>query len=360
MQVPRQWISLLAMAALALLFTGTPATPATPFVAAQGGAWIEVVAPGYTSGDDFATVEVGNPWDMDSASDIDRVWTTDAPSSGVGPPVNTTYYVDNGILKISTNDTGYGTDFSHGVPHRPLAFNLGGKTIDTSKYRYFSYRFQLTHAPQSQNRYAYGNVNRVRWYHSGIWAEGRTSDILIPAEEYLPTAPNDWYTYTIDLWSYPHVFAPYKGTAQWNVLQLMFHEANYGWPAQLDWAMLTANNTADGSYTAKWNAHGSISTPYTTTIYWSTQPSQTDVLPQTAQVVPPPGSVSLPPYSNTLFLPIVLKHYNPSGPQLDADFSHTVNTDHLTSGQAYYIAIKITDGVNPDVWGYSEVPVTIQ
>ncbi len=328
-------------------------------------AWeVEIVAPSFTSGADFAATEVGNPWDMDSVDDIDRLWTTDEPSSHNGLPVSTTYKVENGILKISTNSTVAENDpndpceFPKGVPHRPLAFNMGGKRIDTYKYRYFSYRYKLIHAPQSLNRYKCGNVNRIRWYQNDLeWAEGRTSDILIPDEDHIRSAPNDWYTYKIDLWEYAHVAAPYRGPAQWNILQLMFHEANYGWPAQLDWAMLTAENVAGSSYTAAWNLGSAVrasATP-TMTVYWSTDRTVGGVFGSGYVYVPPSGGGGTAG-PNMVYLPVVLNHVVAGFSPLEADYSLQIDATGLTSGQYYYVAIEVDDG-SSTAWFFSEVPV---
>jgi hypothetical protein len=329
---------------LLLLVTGTIASPRLPGASlprlhASSGMKAEIVAPSTISGEDFATTVVGNPWDMDGTDDIDDQWTTHDPGLSLGERL--TYRASDGILTITTNDTGGGC--SPPWPHRPLALNLGGHRIDEQKFKYFTFRYKM----DSPINLPCGSVSKIRWMDYDIWAEGRTQDIFL--------FDNDWHTYSVDLsTAIPAKGAEWPGV-QWNVLQIMVHESHWAWTSRLDWARLTAENTAEDTYTVRWNLIDG-SDVLTTTIYWATDRSVSAVLPGTGHVVSPtPGTSPTLPYDHHLFLPLALKNYHPAS-ELDAEFAHTVSTAGLTSGESYYIAIKLEDGTNV-VWSFSEVPV---
>jgi len=313
--------------------------------AISSGAWVfqevpiaEIVAPSYISGEDFATSVVGNPWDMNSTDDIDRDSTEGDPDQ-----VGMSYSATDGILTVSPDDDGVDDDCSAPWPHRPLGLNLGGHQIDTSKYKYFSYRYKVDQAPDQGP----GGMMRVRWQlRTGYWPTGRTDDISL--------YDNGWHTYHLDL----STVSLEAEEGQWvdfapNVMQIMVNEAHRAWTSHLDWVKLTAENTALMSYTVRWNLVN-VSSVLTSTIYWATGRDSSTVLG--SGYVVPSGETGIgptPPYTHTLFLPLVLRGYNPASV---TQFQYEIGTDGLVSGREYYIAIKLEDGYNV-AWWYSELPV---
>ena len=302
----------------------------------------EILAPSYISGKDFATSVVGNPWDMDSTADVDTSWTDGDPAQ-----TGLTYSVSDGVLDITNRDDGKG-DCDRSWPHRPLALNLGGHSIDSDKYKYLTYRYKVDQAPDQ----GAGGVMRIRWVKTSIWAAGRTDDISL--------YNSGWNTYKLDL-SKVNLEAE---TADWrnlayNVFQVMVNESHRAWTMHLDWVKLTAENTASGSYTVRWSLKNTTGTPRTT-IYWATAQDTSSVIMPGYEVPTntTPVTTTLP-YTNNLFLPIVLRNYNPAASGVESEFEYTVPTDGLTPGNYYYIAIELDDGYN-DTWWFSELPVKIE
>jgi hypothetical protein len=296
-------------------------------------------APSYTSGEDFATSVVGNPWDMSGLDDVDIDTTEmdDIRSLGVA----------NGVLTIVARDDGMGSCAAP-WPHRPLGLNLGGQQIDTAKYRYMSWRYKVDNVPDQ----GAGGVHRIRWQARQLkhWPTGRTDDISL--------YDAGWRTYHLDL---PNVVLEVEG-GKWgdfpvDVLQVIIHESHREWASHLDWVKLTAENVAQDSYTVRWSVIDA-GLPLTTTLYWAEKDGPSfRLVPGTGRVIPPsePGGLTLP-YDHNLFLPALLREYNPAH---GGQFQHEMSTAGLTNGKRYYVALKLEDGYNA-TWRYSEVPVLKQ
>jgi hypothetical protein len=298
----------------------------------------KIVAPSYTSGEDFATAVVGNPWDMGGTDDVDVSWTDGDPAQA-----GLTYGVSGGVLDITNVDDGKGS-CNTSWPHRPLALNLGGGTIDTSKYKYLAYRYKVDNAPDQ----GAGGEMRVRWLRTGLWWAGRTDDISF--------YDSGWNTYKLDL-STVDLEAEMSAwnSTSWNVFQLMVNESHRAWKGHLDWVTLTAENQAISKYEVGWNLVN-VSSVMTTTIYWDADqnwgngyaagpyPVVTETLPVSATG----------PY--TVYLPVVLNNLGAAPSELEADYTYRVDTGGLTPGQLYYIVIELEDGYNTVRW-YSELPV---
>lgn len=167
---------------LLMVTTATPMLSSGDLPVRALAARAQIVAPSFISGEDFATVELGNPWDMDSTGDIDPVWTEDASSTPLGEEI--AYTIKNGIATIVSNDTG--RECNPPWPHRPLALNLGGKTIEADKYKYLTMRYKM----DSPINGPCGSVFRIRWMYTNLWAAGRTITITAPgATACSPTIP---------------------------------------------------------------------------------------------------------------------------------------------------------------------------
>jgi len=298
----------------------------------------EIVAPSYTSGEDFATSVVGNPWDMNDTDDVDESWTEGDPGQ-----TGLSYSVSDGILHITSHDDDSG-DCEGPWPHRPLALNLGEHKIDSAKYKYVTYRYKLDDAPDQ----GAGGMMRVRWLSASAWVAGRTDDISV--------YDNGWHVFSVDLSTATVEDADTKSPwtdLPWEVFQIIVHESHRVWTSHLDWVKLTAEDTAGDSYTVQWDLLN-VGDVLTTTIYWATDRDSGAVV-GTGYVVPRQrGTVSYTlPYTNNVFVPLALKNYDPVS---IAEFQYEVGTNGLSSGDYYYIAIKLEDEYNV-AWWYSEVPV---
>jgi hypothetical protein len=307
----------------------------------SAGAWAfkalplaEILAPSYTSGEDFATQVVGNPWDMNGKNDVDSNPTR---TEGIQ-----SYSASNGILTIVNGDDGIAT-CSEPWPHRTLALNLGGSKIDTTQYKYFTYRYKLDNAPDQ----GVGSVTRVRWQAQSLsnWPTGRTDDISI--------YDNGWHTFSVDLSTVPlEVEGGKWGDFPVDVMQIIIHESHRVWTAHLDWAKLTTENKAASAYTVRWQLLN-VGGVNKTTIYWDTDRNPANGWASGGYVVSSQAESPSLAASHTIYLPMVARSEPPG-----AMFAYTVSTSGLAKGHYYYIGIKLEDGYNV-AWWYSQVPVRI-
>ena len=298
----------------------------------------EITAPSYTSGEDWATTVLGNPWDMGGLNDVDQDMTAMDTIQSLR--------VNDGVLTVVSRDDGL-SSCDHEWPHRALALNLGGQIIDPSRYRYFSYRYKADDAPDQ----GAGGVQRVRWQARRLshWPTGRTDDVSF--------YDNGWHTYHLDL----ETVRQEGEMGEWedipaDVMQIMLHESHRQWTSQLDWVKLTAENEAYGSYAVAWNVVGA-GTPLTTTLYWAEKQGEAyQLVPGSGEIVSAPTSPgTLVPGGHVVYLPFVVGNYGGSSDP----GSHLKSTQGLTRGQVYYIAVQLEDGYNQSIW-YSELPVRIR
>jgi hypothetical protein len=289
----------------------------------------QIVAPSYTSGEDFATTVVGNPWDMEGVDDVNASWTE-----------NESYAASGGILDITNHDDGR-APCTAPWPHRPLALNLGGHTVDTNKYKYLAYRYKVDQAPDQGD----GGVIRVRWLDNVKWWAGRTDDISL--------YDNGWHTYKLDLSSVDLEveMAGWVGNS-WPIFQLMANEAHDAWTSHLDWVKLTAENQTSGAYMAGWNiVQGTV---LTTTAYWDANQTPGGLIG--GYVVPTQTTTTPPPGPEFVYLPLVMRSYGAGASELEAEKTYSMSSAGLSNGQYYYFVLKLEDGYNTVYW-YSELPV---
>lgn len=153
-----------------LQITTTDGTTASQSFTINNPPSIAVTDPSRTSGDDFATTVLGDAWDMSSVSDIESYENITGLSASGGQ-----------VQATNTN----------GDPAVVPLYNNGNSTrnIDTSKYRYFTYKFQVDGAYDLAN----GSVARVFWtsapFIDGATATTTKDIIVFPGMN----------TYTVDL-----------------------------------------------------------------------------------------------------------------------------------------------------------------
>jgi hypothetical protein len=185
--------------------------------------------PSWLSGEDYATRELKNPWDMNGPDDLfaggDWRWSWHGLSSA---PI-----FRDGALHASNS----GRDpyfFLNVDPNRP---------IDTSRYRYLSWRWRVDaprlHSPQRLDA-AHGLMTRFHYY--GSWpyrgdSMNTSNDVLIW---------DGWNIYTVDLWR-GHLDDASPGAGPgWSGMKagLRFDplEATQRFDFQVDWIRLTADH----------------------------------------------------------------------------------------------------------------------
>ncbi|MBL7661792.1 hypothetical protein JNK13_03465 [bacterium] len=152
-------------------------------------------APSMVSGDDYATTELGDPWDMDQ--------TTDLPNLDLSWPTQWRQFSSEsfnaGIFQAVANSPLSGSLHTDVQTHFRIPLD---KPIDTSKYRYVSYRLAVDDSqfPTISDKVRDGWVGRVVWWtgdeedprhFSSFWnSVGHTDDHPIY---------EGWHTYVFDL-----------------------------------------------------------------------------------------------------------------------------------------------------------------
>jgi hypothetical protein len=118
---------------------------------------IDVTDPSATSGDDYATAVLGNPWDMSSGADIQL--------TGLANLSNVSF---SGGLLHATN--------INNDPMVVLLYNSNNSVpIDTSRFRYLTYRLQI----DSPYNIADGAVARVIWSSQASGSSAVSQDIIV-------------------------------------------------------------------------------------------------------------------------------------------------------------------------------------
>src|SRR5262249_47420634 len=99
----------------------TPPVSSTATLTVNTTPQIQITAPSRTSGPDFATTVLKDPWDFSNPQDVQKVEFS-------------SFQVANGILSgVSTQSPG-GPDFE---------LSGGGQRIDTSKFHYLTFRYRM-------------------------------------------------------------------------------------------------------------------------------------------------------------------------------------------------------------------------
>jgi hypothetical protein len=309
-------------------------------------------APSMTSGPDFATEVNGDPWDMNDDDDIFTSADLYRKPHDFSTPDP---YFANGELygTVGRYNLSGQAAFSDPFVYLKVRQNY---PIDTSKYKYLTYRYKIDRSPwwsNSGDRLAYDNGRQVypaAWLVRAVFfgtfplsvgeSSNSTNDMIVFDE---------WNTYQLDLskgvarayWE-PHV---HETGGYWTGLKYGFRfdflEGVDEWNIHLDYVKLTGDDTANASYTVRWSQLEG-SDPTAIDFYRSQNPnaclsSGTQIYhwqPATGGSLPPAG-----PYH--IYLPLMIGGGGGSaGPT-----SFVWNTSAVTPG-THYICGRVSDGVN--------------
>ncbi|NLB54261.1 MAG: hypothetical protein GX811_00565 [Lentisphaerae bacterium] len=281
-------------------------------------------APSYTSGADYATSELGQPWDMSSPSVLE-----------------TTFHVsdisfNNGILSALADPPAPGQTESDAQ----IWFNtkLHGKTvpINTSKYRYLTVKTQVDTDGYTNiyDRIFRGWVARAAWA-TDDWQLNGTMTKDIPILE-------GWHSYTLDLWDinlYENKnLVPAQSQRGWtdidsvSVFRWDPLEVPQSTRFRIDDVKLCAENMpANNQYTIAWNAEDPDSVEITVTLYYGAFNEAGDY----NEAPTPIATLVQKPGSNSVVW----------------------NTANLGEGE-YFIRALVSDGINTFTT-LSDVPVVI-
>ncbi len=222
---------------------------------------ITITAPSFTSGADYASTELGNPWDFADSSDVyataQMSWIT---------------YSD-GILSAVTDDPI--APYIESDDQIWLNTRSGGTVvpIDPSKYCYLTFRMRSNEEAGYEDifdKVERGWESRVMWWKDGLTDDGSYSKD-IPLLE-------GWNTYTVDLrdnnLNESQEFIPAVPQEGWEelgtVYQLRFDPMEAHIPTQfwLDYITLNAENALqNGAYTVRWSIEDPDSTSLTLRVF---------------------------------------------------------------------------------------------
>lgn len=300
-------------------FTTLATSGLSPLVTILAPPVLEFTSPSFTSGADYASTVLGNPWDMSDSSDIFEQAHVTAVSFGGGymaayadPPANGATESD---AQFRLNTRLNGTDMP----------------IDTTKYRYLTYRMIVdsTGYTNINDRVARGWVSRFIAFNADIGADG-TEFQGMPIFE-------DAHTYTIDLWdrNAMETINPYPKQVGWreagtykflrfDPLEVPQYTLFY-----IDDVKLCADNTPQHNvFNLGWTAADADSASLSITLAY--------------------GSLSGTNFSGTTIATVT---------QAPGAGSYAWDTVGVAAG-SYYIRATVSDGSNAASF-YSDVPVTV-
>ncbi|MEJ2748910.1 MAG: hypothetical protein P8183_13550 [Anaerolineae bacterium] len=148
---------------------------------------ITITRPSKTSGQDYAETEKGNAWDMNDSNDLNDVLPANWETCVSNPSFNNSIY--------SATMTGCSTDSVFTDARLILGhMNPSGKdpTIDTSRYRYFSFRYML----EGEQNVGEGWLSRFGWWQT---ISGITTEPTVMSRDIMLV--EGWHTYSVDLWA---------------------------------------------------------------------------------------------------------------------------------------------------------------
>jgi hypothetical protein len=323
---------------------------------------VSFAKPSMTSGADYATTELGNPWDMNDAGDIITP----------GPPYPQT--IANG--SFSNGIFSGQAILIPGQPHSDSQVWLNvvsDRPIDTARYRYLTIRYKVdTPAGRDINwLIANGWGGRIIWWNKGIDIDG--------SESKFGTYYEGWRTYSIDL---AKAFPPLPISNPTQADNILTPREQSSFPAQQGWAQLgsvqhlrfdplettpVAAGTGAEMFAIDWVKLTAIDqakrgAPYrirvtldrapqllqSLTFYYTTdlsQPTQNQAAPYTS--MPATGPVSV-------FMPLVLQN---QAEALANETSFLWDTSAVGSG-LYYICAIANDGLSTATY-CSDTPVEV-
>ncbi|MFA7158753.1 MAG: hypothetical protein WC299_05570 [Kiritimatiellia bacterium] len=279
---------------------------------------LEFTAPTFTSGSDYATVELGNPWDMTDSSDIyEQLYLSNVS-------------FDNGML-IATADAPILGNESDAQFYLNTRLSGEFKAIDASKYRYLTYRMMVdpTGYVNINDWVAKGWLPRVIWFNTSITNDGSEAQGIPMLES--------WHSYTVDLADRALLTTenPYPAQLGWrelgSVKRIRFDPLEV--PVATTFAiddikLCDDNRPANNSYTISWTATDPDSASVTVSLYY--------------------GTLSGSSFSGHLLTTVT---------QAVGSASYVWDSSAVGAG-SYYIQAIITDGDN-SITRITKVPVVV-
>lgn len=296
---------------------GTPGGYSSNYVTVDAMPIVTFLRPSFTSGRDYATVVVGDAWDMSNPGDV----------SGA-EHIAISYFAD-GIYHAVSDEVG-----------DPQVLLHTGAPIDTSRYKYLTYRLYVE-GTQDIGR---GWVSRVYWWNQGPTIDYVSTDDIVVYE--------GWHTYSVDLSQVGLEPSPGPGwSGQQRALRLDPVEVPALTAFHLDYMMLTADERIQQGVKFPVIYQVSESTGVTVTLCYDTNQNSGDGKAPLAVYVTP----TQPSGPFAVYLPLVV-NLTSDLPRLSGVAALWDTT--LVGVGAYYLCADVNDGANTATW-YSETPVII-
>jgi hypothetical protein len=282
-----------------------------------------ILAPSFTSGPDYATEMLGNPWDMSDRADIAMMHNL----------TNTSF--QNGIFRATNSITFPSVQDDPGIT---LAM---GPPIDPQRYYYATYRMRLL-GPQDV---FLGSVSRFHWSVTPDFPGSYTT-------LWSKIVYEGWRTVTVDLRSAPIESVSRGGPWSNGQSKVIFrfdpHEFPVARTFEIDDIKLTRNDQASTSFAIRYTAGDRDNDTLTRTFYFT--PDRTGA---GGTVIRCEGGA--PPTSSRyrVYLPLVRRG------GMAADGSACVWNVRSVAPGNYFVKMVLDDGINSTVV-LSQTPLEIR
>lgn len=296
-------------------------TTQAPTAPANTPPQITITSPSYISGPDYATTVVGNPWDMNDISDIQRLFDINNVS------------FSNGIMRgVNTS----------GDP--AVALKLSG-TIDTNRFKYLTYRFSIDGKIDTVR----GSVARFIWWSDIPENSTTTRDVVV--YEGFRTVSFDMTKIRTEAGG---------GNRPWLqsapiVFRFDPHEFPDAHPFNIDYIMLTGDTTANQSFDIRYNASDADGGQPNVAFYFDTDQNPGN---GNTAITCGAGTSAKPAATNPVFIPYARSAAGTPPPVSPSGATCRWNTANVPNG-SYYIYSVASDGTD-SVGRYSETPVVVR
>lgn len=282
---------------------------------------VVVTAPSPVTGSDYATT-MGNPWDMNDATDVANLDTT--KWADVWRQFSNQRFED-GKFVASANPplTEIGNTESDVQVHMNIPTD---NLIDTSKYRYLTYRLRVdaTDYPTIADKVRGGWVSRPVFWNADIINDAGRPKAHVVYE--------GWNVYTIDLWDESIIeqgkaWKSFRNIRNFRIDPL---ETSILTEFKLDWVELrTPNHTTNSRYKIKFNIADTDSDSFSASLYYDS------------------NKVG---YNGVKIADLT---------GLNAgENEYNWNTSSLDPTKTYYVYVVVSDGTNTNR-AYSSVPIML-
>jgi len=277
--------------------------------------------PGFTSGPDYATQVLNDPWGMRNSADVSQTFGFSV--------VNYANEIFNGLSII-------------GDPQITLHVSPSG--INTNQYRYATFRLWV----EGQQNIGAGWVQRFHWWKQSPSADLSTTQDTVVYE--------GWHTYSYDLETVP--LEP--GSLGWNgsPTTLRFDPLEFPIPTDLhlDYILLTGDETVNRGDLFPVYYQVDSSNPVNLSFYYDTDtnPNNGRTLMNTVSAFQP---IELPG-AGGIFLPIVLRSGPPNEVLLYENSELIYWNTAGVPRNTYYLSAVVSNGIETTTW-YSELPVKV-